>query len=67
MIVILEALFWVITALLNWRMFACVMGAAVGGLLLGHLFDYHPFTTVITVHLIIAGAVLGYRWERNAG
>ena len=66
MLAVLEILYWIVSIVFNWRMCICIIGAAACGLLLGHLLDYQPWTTVITTHLIIAGAILGYRWERKA-
>ncbi len=62
----LELLFWIITIVLNWRMFICVAVAGTSGFILIHHFGGNPWTWTTFSVLIIVSAIIGYLWEKQA-
>ena len=65
MIFILEALFWVITCFLNWRMFFCVAATGGCGFLLIYQSNGQPWTWVMFSVLLVIGTIVGYLWEQS--
>ena len=62
----LELLFWIITLLLNWRIFICIALAGTSGFLLIHQFGGNPWTWTAFSILLLVFAIIGFLWEKRS-
>jgi hypothetical protein len=62
----LVAVFEALILISVWRFVLCFLAGAAGSTIVMARFDEHPWSAEVAIALVVAGATLGFVWERRA-